>query len=131
MVATIRAMETTDRCDLCGARIEGTGRERFAHLRAKHPAYARGLVMRLLSPGVFLIWVLLLGALHAPQWAYLVALGVSFGLLFFGKVRSRVERSRAGARPTLPMRRLLQEGGLAIFLIVPTVVLLILFLSRK
>lgn len=130
MAATVHTMEAEGRCELCGARDEGTFRSRIAHLKAKHPAYARGLIFRLVAPGIFLVWVLLLAALKAPQWAYIVALAVSFGLLFFGKQRSRLERSRAGASPTIGAKRLLREGGLGFILIVPVVAMLIILLSR-
>lgn len=130
MAATVHHMQAQDRCDLCGAQAD-TPRERIAHLRAKHPAYARGLLLRLVSPAMFLVGVLILAAAKAPEWTYLVVLAVSFGMLFFGKVRSRSERSRAGARPTLEVKRLLREGGLPFLLIIPTVALLIVFLSRR
>jgi len=130
VAAKVATMEAADRCELCGARAE-TFRDRLAHLRAEHPVYARGLIFRLVAPGVFLAVVLILAATHAPPWTYLGALFVSFGMLFFGKVRSRVERSRAGARPTLELKRLIREGGLPFLMIIPTVALLILFLSRR
>ena len=129
MTAKVATMETADRCELCGARAETT-RDRVAHLRAEHPAYARGLLLRLVAPGVFFVGVLILAALHAPQWTFLVTLFVSFGLLFFGKVSSRAERSHAGARPTLGLKRLVREGGLPFLLIVPAVALVILVVSR-
>jgi hypothetical protein len=124
-------MQAEGRCELCGARDEGSFRSRMAHLKAEHPAYARGLILRLVSPIAFLVVVLVLAALKAPSWAYLLGLGGTFGLLFFGKVRSRVERSRAGARPTIGFKRLVREGGLGFILIVPAVALLILLLSRR
>lgn len=131
MAATVRAMESEGRCELCGARDEGTFRSRVAHLRTEHPAYARGLLFRLVAPAIFVVAVLVLAATGAPQWVYLVALAVSFGLLFFGKVRSRVERSRSGTSPTIGARRLLREGGLPFLLIIPVVMLLLLLLSRS
>src|SRR5437867_5787526 len=105
MAATVRTMQADGRCELCGARDEGSFRSRIAHLRTEHPAYARGLLFRLVAPGTFLVAVLALSVAHAPQWTYLIALIATFGLLFFGKVRSRVERSRAGARPTIGFKR--------------------------
>jgi hypothetical protein len=130
VAAKVATMEAADRCELCGARAETT-RDRIAHLRAEHPAYARGLLLRLMAPAVFLVGVLLAAAIKAPQWTYLVVLFASFGLLFFGKVRSRAERSRAGARPTLRVKQLVREGGLPFLLIIPIVMLLILLLSRR
>jgi hypothetical protein len=131
MAATVHTMQAEGRCELCGARDEGTFRSRIAHLRKEHPAYARGLLFRLVAPGLFLIGVLALAAAHAPEWAYLIVLAVSFGLLFFGKIRSRLERSRAGARPTIGAKRLLREGGLGFVLIIPIVAMLIILLSRR
>ena len=130
MAATVRSMQGEGRCELCGARDDGAFRSRIAHLRKEHPAYARGLILRLAAPGLFLVVMLALAAARAPQWGYLVALVACFGLLFFGKVRSRVERSRAGARPTIGFKRLLREGGLGFVLIIPVVAMLILLLSR-
>jgi len=124
-------METDGRCELCGARDEGSFRSRIAHLRSEHPSYARGLFLRLIAPVLFLVLVLGLAAGHAPQWAYLVALVATFGLLFFGKVRSRVERSRAGTTPTIGIKRLAREGGLGFILLIPAVAVLILLLSRR
>jgi hypothetical protein len=131
MAATVHSMQAEGRCELCGARDEGSFRSRMAHLKAEHPAYARGLILRLVAPLVFLVVVLALAALKAPSWAYLIGFGASFALLFFGKVRSRVERSRAGARPTIGIKRLVREGGLGFVLIIPAVALLILLLSRN
>src|SRR5262245_7308296 len=131
MAATVRTMQADGRCELCGARDEGTFRSRIAHLRKEHPAYARGLFLRLIAPGAFLVAVLALSAAHAPQWSYLVALVATFGLLFFGKVRSRVERRKAGTTATIGFKRLLREGGLGFILIIPAVALLIILLSRR
>ena len=123
-------MQQEGRCELCGARAD-TARERITHLRAEHPAYARGLLLRLVAPGILFLGVIILASLKAPSWAYVVVLALSFGSLFFGKVRSRVERSRAGARPTMGVKRLVREGGLPFLLIIPIVVGLILLLSRN
>jgi hypothetical protein len=129
MAATVRAMQQEGRCELCGARAD-TARERIAHLRAEHPAYARGLLLRLFAPAILFLGVIILAALKAPSWAYVVVLALSFGALFFGKIRSRVERSRAGARPTIGFKRLVREGGLPFLLLIPAVVLIITLLSR-
>ncbi len=121
-----------DRCELCAFHLppEATFRDRFRHLRVKHRSYARGVMWRLAAPGLFLAEVVIMAAIHAPQWAFLVALFSSFGLLFFGKQRSRAERRKAGARPTLPLRRLVREGGLGFLLIVPVVAIAMVLLSR-
>src|SRR6266568_5134823 len=119
MAAKVIQMTTEDplRCELCGYRSEGDFRDRMRHLKSEHPAYARGLLFRVAAPAVFLIEVLVLAVAHAPQWAFIAALFVSFGLLFFGKQRSRTERKRAGTTATVPVKRLMKEGGLGFLLI--------------
>lgn len=131
MAARVGTMNEPDQCELCGYRSDGTFRDRVTHLRGSHPAYARGLLLRVASPLLFLVELGILAALKAPQWAYLVALFSSFGLLFFGKQRSRSERHKAGARPTLPIKRLVREGGLGFLLILPVIAILIVALGRK
>jgi hypothetical protein len=123
--------EATDRCELCGASTDGTFRDRVGHLKRSHPAYARGLLFRVVAPAVFLVEIGLMALAHAPQWVYLVALFSSFGLLFFGKQRSRLERARAGARPTLGLKRLIREGGLPFLLVLPIIALLIALVGRR
>jgi hypothetical protein len=129
-MATARTMEM-DRCDLCKARIEPSARGRITHLRRCHPGYARGLLLRVVAPAVFLMIVMALGAARAPGWAYVAALFASFGLLFWGKQRSRSERRRAGTRPTLPLRRLVREGGWSFLLLLPVLAGLIVLLGRR
>ena len=99
MAATVRSMQGEGRCELCGARDDGAFRSRIAHLRKEHPAYARGLILRLAAPGLFLVVMLALAAARAPQWGYLVALVACFGLLFFGK--SRLDADALVPRRTL------------------------------
>jgi hypothetical protein len=123
--------DDADRCELCGYRSSGTFRDRVTHLRGTHPGYAQALLFRLAAPMLFLVEVVVMGALRSPPWAYLVALFSSFGLLFVGKQRSRSERRRAGARATLPMGRLLREGGLGILILLPLVAILIVALSGR
>ena len=124
------AAGTMDRCELCGTRIAASSRDRVRHLRAAHPVYARGVLLRVAAPGLFLLEVLILGALRAPSWTFVVALVCSLGVLLFGKLRSRSERERAGVRPTLPFGRLLREGGLGIMLLVPIVAIIVAALGR-
>lgn len=130
MAANVKPM-TTDRCDICGYRFDGTFADRREHLRRSHPRYARALLLRLSAPFVFLVGVLVCSALGAPQNAYLVALALSFGALFFGKQLSRLERRRAGARATLPVGRLLREGGVQFLLLIPLLGLLVYFLGKR
>lgn len=130
-VATARSASTgSDRCELCSARIGPSARDRIGHLRAAHRAYATGLLLRVFAPGVLVLLVLVLSAAHAPPWAFVVALFAAFGLLFAGRVRSRAERRRAGTRPTLPLGKLLREGGVWFVLIVPVIAALMLLLGR-
>jgi hypothetical protein len=131
MATKVLNMQVANTCELCGYRSEGTFRDRMRHLKKEHPAYARGVLLRIVAPGLFLVEVLILAAVHAPPWVYIVALFTSFGLLFMGKVRARAERQKAGARPTMEFRRLLREGGLGFLLIVPVIALLIAMLSRR
>lgn len=131
MSAKVATVETADRCELCGYRSDGGFRDRMAHLRSAHPAYARGLLLRLAAPPVFLVLVVALAAVKAPSWLYIVALFVSFGLLFFGKQKSRLARTKAGTTATMPLKRLVREGGLGFILIFPAIVLLILIISRS
>jgi hypothetical protein len=120
-----------DRCELCGYRSDGTFRNRISHLRERHPGYARGLLFRVVAPLVFVMEILILAAFHAPPWSFLVALGLSYALLFFGKQRSRSERRKKGARPTMPVGRLMREGGLGIVLVIPAAAILILILAAR
>lgn len=120
-----------DRCELCGYRSTGTLGDRIGHLRREHPVYARGLLLRMATPLVFLAAVLGLAALRAPQWTFLVALGGSLALMAAGLGRSRAERARAGARPGVPLGRLLREGGLRIVLLVSFLALLLILATRR
>lgn len=131
MAAKVAAMrQPVDRCELCGHRWEPGLAARMRHLRRSHPAYARGLLLRVAAPAVFLVTVLALAVTKAPPWAYLVGLGTSYALLFFGRIRSRTERSRAGASPALPVKRLLREGGLPFILLIPIVAAIVYLLGR-
>ena len=131
MAAKVATMEDMNRCELCGHRSDGGFRDRMSHLKQSHPAYARSLILRMAAPGIFLIEILVMAAFHAPQWVFIVALFSSFGVLFVGKQGSRAERRRAGTTPTLPIKRLVREGGLGFLLIVPVIALLIAMLGRQ
>ena len=131
MAATVKATtRDAQRCELCGYRSDGTIRDRIGHLRERHPGYARGLLLRVVAPLVFLVEIAVLAALHAPSWVFLVAFGVSYALLFFGKQRSRSERRKKGASPTMPLGRLMREGGLGIVL-VPIAAIVVLIVATK
>lgn len=124
-------MAADDRCDLCGYRSTGTFSDRLAHLRRSHPAYARGLLLRMAAPFVFLVLLFVLAAVSAPRWAYGLALLGSFGLLVVGKRRSRAERSAAGARARVPLSQIVREGGLRFILILPAVAILLVLLAKR
>ncbi len=131
MAATVHAMQAEGRCELCGARDEGTFRSRVAHLRQEHPAYARGLLLRVIAPVVFLAAIFILSALKAPTWAYIVGLGLGFGVLFLGKARTRRERTAAGATPKMALKRVLLEGGIRFIIVIPAIAVLIILLTRN
>lgn len=131
MAATVHSMQAEGACELCGARDEGTFRSRVAHLRQEHPAYARGLLLRVVAPVVFLAVIFLLAALKAPAWAYVVGLGLGFGVLFLGKTRTRRERTAAGTTPKMALKRLLLEGGMRFVIVIPALAVLIILLSRN
>jgi hypothetical protein len=131
MAATVHSMQAEGQCELCGARDEGTFRSRVAHLRKEHPAYARGLFLRVIAPVVFLAVILVLSALKAPAWAYIVGLGLGLGVLFLGKSRTRRERTAAGTRPKMELKRVLLEGGMRFIIVIPAVAILIILLSRN
>jgi hypothetical protein len=131
MAATVHSKQAEGRRELCGAHDEGTFRSRIAHLRMEHPAYARGLFLRVIAPVVFLAVILGLGALKAPAWAYVLGLGLSLGVLFLGRARSKQGRAAAGARPKMELKRVLLEGGMRFLIVIPAVALLIITLSRN
>ena len=122
-------VQATDRCELCGARV-GDARERARHLRSAHPDYARNVFARIVAPLVFVATTLVLSAVHAPPAAYLVGLGASYAVVFFGRVGSRKARLKAGAVPTIGVQRMLREGGLRFVLFIPFVALIVFVLSR-
>jgi hypothetical protein len=122
---------TADRCDLCGYLFEGSFADRMRHLRRTHPAYTRGVLLRVSAPFVFLVLVAALAALHAPTNAYIVALVATYALLFFGKQASRSQRKQAGLRATPPVKKTLREGGLSFVLLIPILAVLLLFLSKR
>src|SRR5438445_3332695 len=88
-VKKTRAVTAIDRCDRCGVASTGTFRGDFRHLRSQHSRYARGLLLRLCAPVVFLVGVGVLGLLHAPQWSYFVALGAAGVLAVVGTIDAR------------------------------------------
>jgi hypothetical protein len=120
-----------DRCELCGANIDGAFAKRLGHVRAQHPAYARGLLIRLTVPPLFLLAVVVLQAVGAPAWTLVVATAGSLGLAALGVAASRGARSEAGARPGVPVARFLREGGARFALLTVVLVAMLLLLTRQ
>jgi hypothetical protein len=124
-----RVMSDADRCELCGA-VVGDARVRARHLRSAHPEYARNVGARIIAPLAFIVAVGVLSVFHAPPVAYLVAMGASYAFLFFGRVGSRKARAKAGARPSIGVKRTLREGGLRFVLLVPVLALVVFLLTK-
>lgn len=122
---------SVDRCDMCGYQFEGSFADRLRHLRRTHPAYTRGVLLRVSAPFVFLALVGALAAAHAPTKTYIVALVGAYALLFFGKQASRSQRKKAGLRATPPVKKMLREGGLPFVLLIPILAVVLLFLSKR
>ena len=88
------------------------------------PAFARGLLLRLAAPAAFVGLVGLLAVTHAPQWFYLVALGVTLGVIATGAVLAHNDMSRTAPRQRIS--ELLRRGGFRYVLFgVAAIVLLI------
>jgi hypothetical protein len=131
MATTTTTSTLSDRCELCGARNLDKSTDRLRHLRQKHPAYARGVLLRTLGPLVYLAELAILSAIQAPLWVYAMALAATFGMILFGIKRSRTERRRAGTAPGIGAGRLVKEGGLAFLLVIPAVALLVVAVAGR
>lgn len=131
MAATVHSMQAEGRCELCGANDEGTFRSRVAHLRQAHPTYARGLLLRMIAPVVFIAVILILGALKAPAWTYVAGLALGLGVLFLGKTRSRRARVAAGATPKMGLKQVVLEGGMRFILVIPAIAILLYLVNRS
>lgn len=130
MAARVATMNQADRCELCGYRSDGSARDRLRHLKETHPVYARGVFFRVAAPGVYLVELILMAALSAPPWMYVLALASSVGLLVLGKMTSRAARKSAGAQ-TFGINRLVREGGMPFLLLLPAIVLLVYTVGRR
>ena len=120
-----RAAVVTDRCDLCGAGVDGTFLQRTRHLRMEHPAYARGLLLRMVAPLVFLVSVVALQATGAPVWTAFVASAASLGIAVLGITQARAARVSSGAGRTAGFRKLMAEGGFRFVLLAAVFVLML------
>lgn len=98
-----------DRCELCGASAPATFVGRTRHLRKEHPAYARGLLLRILAPVAFLAAIVALQVLGAPAWTAGPAAAGSAGLAIAGLWIGRTARAGSGTKPSLG--QLFREGG--------------------
>ncbi len=116
------------RCELCGQPSAGSFRADFGHLRAAHPRYARGLVLRMVAPLLFLAVMGALVAASAPTWAYFSALAIGVLSLVVGKVESRRAREQANVRSAPPIRQIMRDGGFR-FVLLPVLLAALVFLS--
>jgi hypothetical protein len=98
-----------DRCELCGVKAPATFVGRTRHLRQEHPAYARGLLLRIVSPMIFLAFFVVLQAAEAPAWTILPAAAAAGGLALAGLWTTRKARTEAGTAYSLG--KLFKEGG--------------------
>ncbi|MGH2726531.1 MAG: hypothetical protein ACRDKS_06100 [Actinomycetota bacterium] len=118
-----------DRCELCGANAPATFVGRTRHLRKEHPAYARGLLLRILAPVVFLAGVVGLQALDAPVWTVLVVAAGSAGLAIAGLWIARVAKAGSDSKPTF--MELFREGGYRFVLIAGVFAVMLILASRQ
>ena len=126
-----RAAVNVDCCLLCGARSEGSYWSDLRHVRSNHPGYARGLLLRLASPLLFVVAVLGLGTVHAPQWTFIGALTACAVLFIAGIAITRRERgAAAGSGGSTGLVRLLREGGWR-FLLIPIAIIALMLLGRR
>jgi len=117
-----------DRCELCGASAPATFSGRTRHLRKEHPAYARGLLLRILAPVVFLGGVVGLQAAGAPTWTVLGAAAASAGVAIAGLWIARA--AKAGSDAKLTLWELFREGGYGFALIAGLFALMLILASR-
>jgi hypothetical protein len=117
-------------CDLCGAPLGLGFRERWRHAWRNHPAYARGLLLRLIAPLAFIGLMIVLTAMHAPPVVLLGALGVCLVIVAIGVAQARTAKQAAGSPPSLRFRALLQHGGLRFLLLSVILVLLLITALR-
>lgn len=129
--AVRRAVVAMDRCDLCGAGSDGTFSDRTRHLRKEHPAYARGLLLRIVSPLVFLAAIVALQAARAPAWTAFVATAAGVGLALVGIVKVRGARSLSGAGSAASLGKILSEGGLRFVLLAGVFVVMLVLAANR
>src|SRR5258708_327559 len=104
-----RVKDDVDRCTLCGYESDGSFADRMRHLRGSHPGYARGLLLRLAAPLIFVGLVALLALAQAPTWSYFGALALTAGVVVTGMLAIRGDRTRTAVKPGI--RQLLRSGG--------------------
>ena len=120
---------TMDRCELCGASAPATFAGRFRHLRKEHPAYARGLLLRITAPLAFLVALVALQALEAPAWTLVFAAVGAAGLALAGLWMARAARAGSGA-PGASLSKLFREGGYRFVLLAGLFALMVILASR-
>jgi hypothetical protein len=130
-VARVRAVEAGDRCELCRRSLPAAWSARLRHLKEEHPAFARGLLLRLAAPLAFVGLLLVLSALGAPAWTAALPLAVGGALAAAGIALSRRARTASGARPGPALARTLREGGFRFVLLSAVLAALALLAARR
>ncbi|MEO8422758.1 MAG: hypothetical protein ABI595_02465 [Actinomycetota bacterium] len=113
-------------CVLCEEPLEPGVRDRARHLRAEHPSAHRALVLRLVTPWLYLAAVLAFLAFSLAIWVPIVALVAALGASFAFRRRAALEAGGV-ARPT--PGQMLRAGGYGAMALV-AVLFVIAFLSR-
>jgi len=111
-------------CTLCGDRLEAGAGPRVRHLRAEHPSTFRALILRLVTPWLYLVVVLSFLASSLPAWVPIVALVAALAGGF--ALRRRVAMGSGDASRPSP-GQLLRAGGygaIALFALLSVVVAL-------
>ncbi|MER3395529.1 MAG: hypothetical protein C4319_01895 [Acidimicrobiia bacterium] len=96
---------------------------------ANRDLYAESNPRLVMAPVAFVVSVGILALFGASRVVYLGAMLGCYAMLFFGKLACRKARLFAGVSPTVPLSRLIKEGG-SVFLVGPTIALLVLLFSR-
>jgi hypothetical protein len=126
----VTRLPATEPCDMCGAPLGLGFRERWRHAWQSHPAYARGLLLRLTAPILFLILAVTLTTIHAPAGLLVGALGLCLVIVAVGVTHARTAKRAVGSPPGLRLRALLKHGGLRFLLLSAVLVLLLITTLR-
>lgn len=126
---TSKAAVNGDCCRLCGAHSEGTYRSDLAHFKAEHPAYYRGLRLRVAAPLVFVVLLVAAGTVGAPTWALVAAIVPPAAILVLGISITRRERGLQAASGPGNLIRMVKDGGWR-FVIIPVAILTLIAFGR-